>query len=86
MVWAMQQVSISGSAAHHALTVRVRWRRPGLRCRSQATMLLSRGFISSVGHMLACAAILCHLRHTRATRPALETAGEQWCRTPAARC
>jgi hypothetical protein len=34
-------------------------------------MLLSRGFTSNVGHMLACAVILCHLQHTRATGPAL---------------
>ena len=72
--------------AHPALTCRVRWRRPGLRCRSQATMLLFCGVISTVGQMLACAAILCHLRHTCATRPALETAGEQRCCTPAAGC
>ena len=59
------------TAAHPALTCRVSCCKPGLRCRSQATTLLSCGFKSNVGHMLACTVILCHLRHTRATGPAL---------------
>lgn len=58
-------------AGHPALTCRVKWRRPRLRFCSQATTLGWRGVISTVGHMLGCAVILCHLRHTRGTGPAL---------------
>jgi hypothetical protein len=59
------------------LTCRARCRSPELRCRSQATALLSLVVTDNTGHMLACAVILCHLRHTRGTGPALRKGGEQ---------
>jgi hypothetical protein len=61
---------------HSVLTCRVRWRRPGLRCRSQATTLLLCGVMSTVGHESGCAVILYHLRHTRGNDAALQEDAE----------
>jgi hypothetical protein len=75
-VWAMQLCSRSAvpAGASATLTCKERWRRPELRCRSQATTLLCRGVRRNIGHMPGCAVILCHLRHTRGTRLALREA------------
>lgn len=71
----------AGGSAHPILTCRVRWRRPWLRCRNQGITLLSCGVMSTSGHMLGCAVIRYHLRHTRGTDAALQDDAEhKYCR------